>query len=318
MILLLNQAAFPLESIICIDPYFDGGSLSRKWNTVISNTPWSATLESIRTYLPKASIPAWAAALPPDSTTPVSTISKLIRELVKPILLKIQLIQARVKELSWSSNTKLWTIHASKTFDVNKIFLTNGSHPKVLDLSIPSIPLEVALDARRLSSYIEPHQKVLVFGTQHSGSIVMKNLLDSSAYVTAIYKVGNPPFRFARDGDYDGLKRDSAVFADDVMKGLYPIKTIASDNLSEIVRESRTADWVVYAIGFERNTIPIIIDGTPYAPVYDGHTGKLSCPNAWGFGIAYPSLAPDEIHWDVGISSFVEHISKQLDFIITL
>jgi hypothetical protein len=39
----------------------------------------------------------------------------------------------------------------------------------------------------------------------------------------------------------------------------------------------------------------------------------LVVPNAWGFGIAYPSQAPDGIHFDVGVASFIEHISNNIN-----
>jgi hypothetical protein len=319
LILLLTQKGF--TDIVCIDPYFDCGELQRSWPTVISNTPWSATLESIRSHLPSLSIPSWATALNPDNTTEVSVIAKLIRELAAPILARLQLIQSRATQLSWDSTTKKWTVlTGTKTVLVDRLCLAQGSQAKTLDLSIPSIPLAVALDKTRLSSYVDKStQKVLVFGTQHSGSIVLKNLIDCSAQsITAVYK-GSSVFRFARDGDYNGIKRESAAFADNVLKGAYPaIRFISSDDTSELIREGRTADWVVYALGFERTAIPITVDGVQTTPTYDGASGKLSCPNAWGFGIAYPSQAPDGIHWDVGISSFLEHMNRQLDFIITL
>ena len=70
-------------------------------------------------------------------------------------------------------------------------------------------------------------------------------------------------------------------------------------------------DWVIYAIGFEANkNIKCEIDLTKY----DKTSGKiLNTENAYGFGIAYPSLAPDSIHVDVGVYSFIEHIQKQLE-----
>jgi hypothetical protein len=215
----------------------------------------------------------------------------------------------------------MWSVSVGKkTILVNALCLTHGSYPKALDISVPTIPLEVALDPARLSRYIEPHHKVVVFGTQHSGAVVIKNLLDCSAQeIIAVYKESSSkaPFRWARDGDYDGLKRDSAIFADDVMKGVYPsVQCVPSTNITEVVRGARKADWVIYAIGFERNPVRIQVDGVLQEIQYEGTSGKLSCPYAWGFGIAYPSQAPDGIHWDVGISSFLEHMSQQIDSIL--
>ncbi len=46
---------------------------------------------------------------------------------------------------------------------------------------------------------------------------------------------------------------------------------------------------------------------------YRGQTGEIpGIPSAWGFGLAYPSQAPDGVHWDVGIAPFVEHMKTQI------
>ena len=45
---------------------------------------------------------------------------------------------------------------------------------------------------------------------------------------------------------------------------------------------------------------------------------ELTESSMWGFGIAYPSQAPDGIHWDVGVSSFLEHIHGQTSSIVSI
>ena len=58
---------------------------------------------------------------------------------------------------------------------------------------------------------------------------------------------------------------------------------------------------------------------TKDSSLYDKKTGSiLGCEGLWGFGIAYPSSAPDDIHVDVGIISFVEHILKQIPNLKTI
>ena len=83
----------------------------------------------------------------------------------------------------------------------------------------------------------------------------------------------------------------------------------------------RQATWIIFAAGFTARTdirISIDDDSVPKSIVeYDATTGVLaSVPNAWGFGIAYPSQAPDGVHFDVGISSFLEHFNKQIPAIV--
>ena len=85
-------------------------------------------------------------------------------------------------------------------------------------------------------------------------------------------------------------------------------------NVEKIIKASKEADWIINAIGFEaRNIETYVNDLLVSLKDYDSKTGILTqCPKAYGFGIAYPSLAPDNIHVDVGIYSFVEHIQKQI------
>lgn len=326
LILLLAETSIPLNSIYIIDPHFDGGDLFRKWSSVISNTPWSVTITNLQTHLPSVKIPKWALALPLDKPTPVFTIAKLIRECAEPLLKQVKCVYGSAVSANWSSKTSKYTVLVQKEqsttlIEASGVCLTYGSEPKELDISIPSIPLDIALDCNRLSKYIEPDSKVIVFGTRHSGVHVLKNLVDCSANsIIGLYK-GVKPFMWARDGEYDGIKMDAALIADEIIAGKYPsVQLLSTSNLSAILREVRSAHWVVYAIGFEpRNLLQITNDGVPITKIEYDNSGKiLNCSSMWGFGIAYPSQAPDGIHWDVGVSSFLEHIHGQTASIVSI
>jgi hypothetical protein len=322
--LLLAETSIPLETIYIIDPHFDGGDLSRKWSTVISNTPWSVTLLSIKTHLPSLQIPKWAEMLPLDAPTPVCIIAKLLRESSGQILKRVNIIQDYATGANWSTATSRWTISVKGGRQIisKAVCFAVGGTPKALDICVPSIPLEVALDVGRLKTYIEPHSKVIVFGTRHSGVHVLKNLVDCSANsIVGIYKnTSGNPFVYARDGVYDGIKLDAATIADEILANKYPnITLLPTTDLSTILRETRNADWVVYAIGFEPHVLDISVDTTPIScSDYDPTCGMIkNCQSAWGFGLAYPSQAPDGIHFDVGVSSFLEHIHKQIPSIVS-
>jgi hypothetical protein len=319
LLLLLAEKGINLQSIVIIDPYFDGGDLRRKWAQVISNTPWSKTYEILKNSLPSLKMPLWANELPLDQITPLSQIIGLIHELALPILSKIRCIQGTVKRLESSDSTP-WEVQILRESEIIKIhstniYLTVGAEQKRLDLSVPSIPLEIALDSARLRHYIKPTDRVILFGTAHSGTLILKNLADLSIQTTAVYRSAQP-FLFARDNVYDGIKADAAVYADDITNGKYPtLNLVPATLISSVFRETRSANWAIYATGFEpRNTIEIYVNGNKKSAVqYSPITGKITdCPNAWGFGIAYPSQAPDGIHFDVGVTSFIEHINSAL------
>ena len=315
--LILLSAHIPPEKIVIIDPYFDGGDLQRKWPAVRSNTIWKATLTAFGQGVQP---PSWANDFDPEAPTTLSTIARLIREIAAPYLAKAKQIQCFVRRANWDSASSRWLIETGNSKIIaQSLIVAVGGEPKNLDLPIPSIPLEIALDSRRLKDYIRPGETVAVFGTRHSGVLALKSILDCSANAIGIYK-GSKPFIWARDGEYDGLKQDAAKFADDFIGSSAPsnLRLLPLDDVSGLVRATRGASWVIYAMGFmSRDDITYSIDGTIINDFsYDGRTGKLQqLPNAWGFGLAYPSQAPDGEHWDVGIGPFVEHIKRQMESI---
>lgn len=306
------------QNIVLIDPHHDGGDLVRRWHAVVSNTRWEQALQALE---PHSQIPAWARQLSGEQPTTLATLARLVREVAAPALRDITLIQASV--VSAAHENGAWTLQLSagepRTLRANTLVLATGATPKQLNLPIPSIPLEVALDPSRLKDYIQATENVVVFGTRHSGTLVLKNCLDAGARsVTGIYK-GTAPFSYARDGDYDGIKLDAATYADQMMVNPPPNLHFARcDHMSCVVRATRTADWVIYATGFEPRVVPLIVGGATVDPTaYDGKTGAIrGAPAAWGFGVGYPSLAPDGVHWDVGVAPFVEHMRSQVQRIL--
>jgi len=261
-----------------------------------------------------------------DQTTLLVQIAHFIRSLATPFLKQSRQIQGLATKASYDSSTKLWTVITATgiTVQAQKLLLAQGSEPLSLDLPIPSIPLDIALDSTRLRQYIRPSDHILVFGTMHSGTLVMRNILESSDSITAtaFYK-REKPFYFARDGEYDGIKEESATIADALLANTYGSRLTLSklDDISQVIQNSVRATWVVYSMGFHaRTTLQLEVDGGPlYSPErYDGATGALEgAPNAWGFGIAYPNRAPDGVHWDVSVASFVDHILLQKDALLS-
>jgi hypothetical protein len=239
---------------------------------------------------------------------------------------KVTVIQGLVEEAEL--NGKTWSISVRKNAAIHvvqssHVVFTQGSSAKTLDLPIPSIPLEIALNPTLIRQYVKPDQTVILFGTRHSGTLIIKNLVDCSANpITAFYK-GTTPFHFARDGVYDGIKLDAATIADTIIANTYPsVKCIPISDISTLIRESKRADWAIYAIGFEPREYSIKKDGvivpSPLKNSYDGLTGVCQAlTHAWGFGIAYPNQAPDGKNWDVGIYSFLEHMNGQIPSILS-
>lgn len=318
-LLLLKEAGADLSKVTIIDPYFDGGDLARKWGTVLSNTPWSKTINALTNACPSTS---FSSTTDPASTTPLIELAHLIRNATAPILAQVKTIQGTVTSANYSAGTKEWAVSVSAggsetVFQAKQLILAPGGETKTMNLGIPSIPLDVALEPSRLKSYIKAGENVLVFGTMHSGTIVIRNLASAGAAVTAYYASAEP-FYWDRDGAYDGIKCEAADIADKIVSGAIPVSLIPVKNTADVIRSSREADWVVYAMGFAPRRIRLLVDGVEYSSIeYNQATGALTNAPAWGFGVAYPNRAPDGIHWDVGVAPFVEHIKQQIPTIIS-
>jgi hypothetical protein len=311
-LLLLQEAGADLSKVTLIDPFFDGGDLARKWGPVLSNTPWSKTVTALTSLCPSLSI---VSSTDPASNTPLIEIAHLIRTLTGPALKRVTQIQGTVVSANYAENQWAVTVavgSSQRVIQVAQLILAPGGEGKTLDLAIPSIPLDIALDSVRLSKYIRPMATVLVFGTMHSGTLVIKNLAALGASVTAYY-ASSEPFYWDRNGMYDGIKGEAATIADDIVAGKIPVSLVPIHDTAAVIRSSRAAEWVVYAMGIAPRTIKLYVDGveTP-STTYSETTGKLGCLPAWGFGVAYPNRAPDGIHWDVGVAPFLEHMKKQI------
>jgi cation diffusion facilitator CzcD-associated flavoprotein CzcO len=293
LLLLLTHSGIDPADIAIIDPQFNCGDLGFRWSQVQSNTPWSKTVDTLNAIL-GLEIPT------SNNTTKLSDIADLFLSLTARI--PVHRIQGFVTSVERDADWII-TYHtdSTKTISCRTLFVCQGSEQKTLSHPIPSIPLEYALDSR-LARYISPGDRVTVFGTMHSGTLVIKNLHDLSASITAVYR-SEKPFIWDRDGAYDGIKEEAALIADKIVSGEIPVRLLRASDMSGI-----DANWVIYAMGFKPRSIP----GIPTA--YD-RTGALG-PNAWGFGISYPNAAPDGVHWDVSVAAFLNHMKAQLPTIL--
>lgn len=305
----LEKGGIEPEQVIVIDPHLCGGDLNEKWSGVRSNTIWRQLLEAV----PVQTSEKWSASsLNPDEPCLLAHYIEYLKDAVKPYLNKCE-IHCTYATKVWNENN-IWNVKlktSDRALAADVLLLATGSEPKHLDLPYPSIPLHVALNKEKLFSYVKAGQHILLFGTAHSASLIAKNLVDLGATVTNFY-ASPKPFYFDRDGDYDGLKQDAAHVADRILANELPVKLVPIQDTAAVIRHAKSADAVIYAIGFEARD-PFGLNQ------YNGQTGQIEgYTTAWGFGIAYANLAPDGIHRDVSIPAFQAHIQKQMPNILSL
>jgi len=297
-----------------IDPYFDGGNLMRLYGDVLSNTPLSKTINGLKRIDPNYILPEKYQIYDIDKITPLSVIAQIIKDFTNNYKKQVDIYETKVISLKYNN---IWDIQTYEDIIQSKmIIMCQGAEAKRLKCGIPSIPLEVALNKNILAKYVKSNDKVIVFGTAHSGTLILENLQLLGIQTTGVYKKKNP-FYFDKDGEYDGIKADAERIANSILNNEYDkIKLVNITRVDDIIKATNKADWIIYAIGFETNqTIRCDFDLSKY----DKTSGKiLNTEKVYGFGIAYPSLAPDSIHVDIGVYSFIEHIQKQLEDIKNL
>jgi hypothetical protein len=305
-----SSAPSLLEDTVIIDPTLSGGALQHSWPQVRSNTVWKQFIDALKRFSSTAQYAEQiASANRDDEPTPLHVLARHLREAVQPYMRKTTLIKDTVYQIEESD--KIFKILTkTHTIQAEKVIFSPGSTPKVFNYPIPTIPLSAALDVRQVGNYVSSGERVVLFGTAHSGCLVLKNLVDSGARVVVVYATAKP-FLFARDGEYDGIKQDAADIADSVLAGNTQVELVHYSKQEEVISSLLRASWVCYTVGFELDDAAkkIFISNEKYNP----QTARLrEGSEIYGFGIAFPSYTTigEKVFWDVSIPSFTEHILK--------
>lgn len=288
---------------VVFEPNALGGTLATDYASVVANIPKSVIVTALK------EVPGWSGQAFPhfdkytDDQCPIlNDVVRQIRELVVPDLGRVSFHSSRITEYTQLSATAPWRLKTSTgaTYETQKLVLCTGAAPKILDLPKSAISLSAALTPAILQNYVAPTDRVVVFGTAHSGTLALKNLRAAGVTrLTALHK-GDTAFFFARDGHTEGVKQESAAIADSIIADKWAT-LISMNDFAAAHRAVAEATAVVYAIGFERPVLP-------------------SGSNVYGFGIGFPALytAPDGHQYpDVGFGGFIAAIKASLPSLLT-
>jgi hypothetical protein len=211
---ILHANNVDLSKVCIIDPYFDGGALMRDYGNVVSNTPFSKCINALKLIKPEYVLPDEYKIYDESKTTPLYVLAHIIRDFTKNMVRQVDVLEGSV---TYIKKDDIFTVQVGlKEIKSNIIFLCQGSIQKSLECEIPSIPINIALNKDILSRYVKPTDKVVVFGTAHSGCLVLENLNQLNIQTTAIFKHNNP-FLFAKDGVYDGIKEEAERIANSIL-----------------------------------------------------------------------------------------------------
>ncbi len=319
LLLILSQQLRPLK-IVIYDQYFDGGILNRYYGSVRSNTTWRQFLESVEKYCSPILLQKLRLLHNPEEVTTlkdlVTSFLKVVKSSIAASNLQICYISHEVKTVL-ASETNAWIFDDLRTSRAKTLILNYGSKPRNLGYAKPTLQLDSVLNGSNLPT--TSGDKVLVFGTAHSGTLCLDRLKSLNLDVTAIYH-GSVPFKFARDGEYDGIKQDSALIADKLSS---EIKFISADDEDNVRAELLRTDWVLYACGFARANTCLKVINKDNNEIdlnkYNSTTGQIeNSQNIFGFGIAYPNsnIVDGKTYFDVSLPSFMKHIESNVENIL--
>ena len=159
--------------------------------------------------------------------------------------------------------------YGNKKVTAKKIILSVGSEAKVLAHNPEIISLQHALNPKLIKNYFSPDETIGVVGSSHSAVLIIKNLLDAGA--KKVLNFYRSPFLYAVYFDdfilYDstGLKGQAADWTKDYLEDNHPANLQRIELKDKpLEKELQACDKVVYAIGFEPRTQPVIESDVRY------------------------------------------------------
>jgi thioredoxin reductase len=282
-----------------------GGDLSSQYGGVIANITKQDFI-NIFNMIPKWENQSFAEldAYQDNDAPRLADVCKILRRLAKPDIQKAHLHTTALSNLVQTDDG--WNLVTPKeTYKAKKVILCLGATPKTMDLPLLSIPLHISLVQDQLSHVVAPTDTIVVFGTSHSGTLILNNLKQLGCQnVYAVYR-GKTPVQ-------EGLKLAAAAIAQEIQNKQWGDLTptfINYDDFAKIYRVLSKANAVIYAIGFEPRTFTYTNQDGTCKPLTE------DTPGVYGFGIGRPR--PTNASDGIGFIEFIKAIQTELPGILS-
>jgi cation diffusion facilitator CzcD-associated flavoprotein CzcO len=315
--MLLDSGILP-NDILWIDQKFAVGDLGLHWQNVQGNTKTNLFLKFLNSCksFGYADCPHVFEIhnQDPENTCLLKYICEPLQWITDRLKSLLQTRQDTADKIVRVENT--WQIFLKQsTATAHNVILAVGSIPKILDYTLPVIPLRIAIDPERLQNAVTPNDTVAVFGSSHSAVLVIRNLIEMK--VKKIVNFYRSSFLYAvyyEDWilyDDSGLKGSTAEWAREFIdKNLLANLVRVKADKHSIEEFLPQCDKAVYAVGFEKRVSPIIenCDVQPYT----ANNGQLA-PGLFGLGIAYPEkwlTQANQHEYRVGLWKFMEYLQR--------
>lgn len=313
----LRDAGISPEKIIWVDDSFTVGALGKSYRNVPPNSPHKSFFNFFNQShtLRRHSMLFRNAPGKPLTRTLTEVIDPL-QKITYQLRNEVASVTDRIHTLTYDEQNKLWVASLPAiTLKARNVIFAVGATPKTLPHAENqlNIPLNIALDAKKLKLKLRKHQQVAVFGSSHSAALALKNLVEAGCpKIIHIYK---HKFRFRKKvGDsvlypFSGLKSSVGVWA----KKNLPHEKIHALHIDDAAVADAVAQCtaIIDAIGFD--PVPIPVDPKYLYPKRP--TPHELGPGLYGVGIAYPSIqrdAENNEEFAVGLLSFMQAIKKEL------
>lgn len=311
------------KTITWIDPEFNVGRMGAHYY----NVPGNALAENYIAFVNEChtfknySSPAldYLRNYYPYEACSLHIIIDALRDITAYLKTKVTCHADTINNLQFKENNWHISLKNNTFFTSHNVVLATGSHPRTFNYPCEyTIPLDDALDNTKLISHLQPEDTIGLVGGSHSGTLVLKYLYESK--VKRIINFYVDPITYAYDmgnnntPEYNGLKGDVAQWAFDVLEAEHPASIFRIKN-TEIARASwiPICNKIIYAIGYERNAIPLI-DINKNDLFYDDTTGIIGvAPCLFGIGFAFPEKIIDQwgkTQHTVGIIDFLQYAQR--------
>lgn len=307
------------DKIAWFDPAFSVGDFGGLWRHVSSNTKVVLFLK----FLHACSAFQYKNCqqdfeinhADPSKTCQLDLMAKPLQWVSDQLCQKVNIFYQQVESLDLYG--RHWQLECQEgLYFAKNTVLAVGATPKTLPYHGPKmIPLEDAMDSKRLENYLSKDDTVAVFGSSHSAILALRELVEHG--VKRIINFYRVPLRYAVDmGDWilfddTGLKGATAAWARDNIDGSMPAALerylSSEDNVSQYLPG---CNKVVYAVGFEKRTRPVLKNAGEIQ--YNDKSGIIA-PGLFGVGIAYPEGKVNPIgilEYRVGLWKFMDYISR--------
>lgn len=307
-------------TIVWVDPEFNVGRIGQFYQNVPANNKTGPFIDFINQCAIFNECPAASLILlraeDPTVFPHLGIIVPALQDITDFLLERIPHHRGWLTNLHPIDNSTLWQANVGDgSIKARNVVLAIGSHPRTLDYGVSNvIPLDQALDKNVLATHIESHETIGVVGSSHSAVLIIKYLYELETQ--KIINFYRSPLVYTIDmggwnlNAYNGLKGATAAWAKEYLeRDPLPENILRIYNNEENrVRFLPECNKIVYAVGYERNELPLADN----AVTYDDRTGFIA-PGLFGIGIAFPEYYCDPLgnqDHRVGLTSFMEYIQR--------